>query len=142
MPKINGLSKTYRCPSCDQFNQAGNLERNFSNMQKQTWTRFPKNVYQLPETLFDKLYSFVTNYRDIQKLIKILSWYDLESICVLGDKIRDADFLTSIGKHLLTFVPVSANLIEELKFYSIFTKGFGWIIYWCSWWVSNTELAS
>ena len=53
---INGLFEASRCPSCHQFNnKAGNLERHLTTCSERLKHVYPKNVYQLRETLFDKL---------------------------------------------------------------------------------------
>ena len=49
---INVLFKAYRCPSCDTFfNRAPNLERNLTTCNETVIYVYPKNVYQLRETL-------------------------------------------------------------------------------------------
>ena len=70
-------------------------------------------MYQLQETLFDKLNSFNIPYSDDQKLFKKKALLDLESICVQGDKFRDTDTTTWIGKHVPISVSISTNLIEK-----------------------------
>ena len=56
---INVLFEAYCCPSCDQFlNKVGNLERHLTTWNEKVKHVFPKKVYQLRETLLDKLDSF------------------------------------------------------------------------------------
>ena len=50
---------------------------------------YPKNVYRLRETLFEKLDSFNTPYREDQKLCKNLAVFDLESICVKEETYQE-----------------------------------------------------
>ena len=64
---------------------------------------YPKNVYRLRETLFDKLDSFDFQYTDDQKLFSNLSVFDFESICIPEEKIKNIEATTWIGKH----VPIS-----------------------------------
>ena len=53
---INALFKAFRCPTCDTyFQKAGNLERHLVKCSERVKHIYPKNVYQLRETLFDKL---------------------------------------------------------------------------------------
>ena len=58
---IHALSKAFRCPTCDTyFQKTGKLERHLVRCSEQVKHIYPKNVYQLRETLFDKLDSFDT----------------------------------------------------------------------------------
>ena len=53
---IHALFKVFRCPTCDTFFQkTGNLERHLVRCSERVKQIYPKNVYQLRETLFDKL---------------------------------------------------------------------------------------
>ena len=53
---INALFKAFRCPACDTyFQKTGNLERHLVRCSERVKHIYPKNVYQLRETLFDKL---------------------------------------------------------------------------------------
>ena len=66
---INALFKAFCCPTCDTyFQKTGNLERHFVRCSERVKHIYPKNVYQLRETLFDKLDSFDIQYTDDQKL--------------------------------------------------------------------------
>ena len=65
------------------------------------------------ETLNDKLGFFSNPYSDDQKLFKNMAIFDLESVFVHGDKLRDTDTTTSIGKHVPISVIDSSNLIEQ-----------------------------
>ena len=74
------------CPLCDQFiNTAGKLEQNLTTCKERVKHVFTKNVYQLRETLFDKLDSLNIPYSDDQKLLKNTAIFDFESICVQED---------------------------------------------------------
>ena len=42
----------------------------------------PRNVYQIRETLFDKLDSIGIKYTSEQKLLKNSTIFDFESVCV------------------------------------------------------------
>ena len=56
---INALFKAFRCPTCDTyFQKTGNLERHLLRCSERVKHIYPKNLYQLRETLFDKLDSF------------------------------------------------------------------------------------
>ena len=79
---------------------------------------YPKNVYQLRETLFDKLSSFGIQYTDDQKLFSNLAVFDFESICIPEEKFKNTDTTTWIGKHVPISVSISSKLIAEPLFLS------------------------
>ena len=72
---------------------------------------YPRNKYQLQETLFDKLHSFDIQYTDDQKLFGNLAVFDVESICIPEEKIKNTEAITWIGKHVPISVSISSNLI-------------------------------
>ena len=81
---INAVFQSYRCPNCDTFfNRTFNLERHLTTCTERVKNIFPRNVYQIRETLFDKLDFFGIKYTSEQNLFKNLAIFDLESICVL-----------------------------------------------------------
>ena len=77
---------------------------------------YPKNVYQLRETLFAKLDSFNIPYRKDQKLFKNLTVFDSESICVKEETYKETETTKRIGKHVLISVSISSNLRPEPTF--------------------------
>ena len=77
---------------------------------------YPKNVYQLWETLFDKLDSFDIQYTDDQKLLNNLAVFDFESICIPEEKFKNTKTTTWIGKHVPISVSISSNLIAKPRF--------------------------
>ena len=74
---------------------------------------FPKNVYELRETLFEQLDAFNILYRNEQKLFRNLAKFDFESISVKEDSHKQTETATCIGKHVPTLVSISSNLIPE-----------------------------
>ena len=110
---INAVSQSFRCPNCDNFlNRTFNLERHLTTCSERVKNVYPRNVYQIRETLFDKLYSFGINYTSEQKLFKNLTIFDFESICVQEETFRDTITTTWIGKHVPISVSISSNLVE------------------------------
>ena len=72
---------------------------------------YPKNVYQLRETVFDKLDSFNIQYTDDQKLFNILAVFDFEYMCIPEEKFKNTGTTTWIGKHVpLCFLFVKPNI--------------------------------
>ena len=74
---------------------------------------YPKNVYELRETLFEKLDAFNISYKNEQKLFKNLALFDFESICVKENSYKQTETTTWIGKHVPISVSISSNLIPE-----------------------------
>ena len=111
---INALFKAFRCPTCDTyFQKTGNLERHLVSCSERVKHIYPKNVYQLRETLFDKLDSFGIQYTDDQKLFTNLTVFDFESICIPEEKFKNTETTTWIGKHVPISVSISSNLIAK-----------------------------
>ena len=79
----------------------------------------PKNLYQLRETLFDKLDSFDIQTTDDQKLFTNLAVFDFDSICIPAEKFKNTETTTSIGKHVPISVSISSNLRAKLIFLCI-----------------------
>ena len=112
--KIHTLFKAFRCPTCDTYYQkTGNLERHLVGCSERAKHIYPKNVYQLRETLFDKLDSFGIQYTDDQKLFTNLVVFDFESICIPEEKIKNTKMTTWNGKHVPISVCISSNLIAK-----------------------------
>ena len=74
---------------------------------------YPKNVYQIRKTLFDKLESFGLRYTSELELFKNLAIFDFESFCVQGETFTDTNTTTWIGKQVPISVSISSNLVEE-----------------------------
>ena len=111
---INAVFQSFRCPNCDTFfNRTFNLERLSIRCSERVKNIYPKNVYQIRETLFDKLDSFGIEHTSEQKLFKILAIFDFESICVQEETFRDKNTTTWMGKHVPLSVSISSNLVEE-----------------------------
>ena len=104
---INALLRACHCPSCDQvINRAGNLEQHLPTFKERVERVFPKNVYQLRGTLFDKLDWFIIPYADDRKLLTDMIVFDFESICSQEGTFRHADFTNWIGKHFPIYVSI------------------------------------
>ena len=111
---INAVFQSFRFPNCDTFfNRTYNLERHLTTCCERVKIVFPRNVYQIRETLFDKLDSFGINYTSEQKLFKNLAKFDFESIWVQEETFRDTITTTWIGKHVPISVSISSNFVEE-----------------------------
>ena len=78
---------------------------------------YPKNVYQLRETLFDKLDSFDIQYTDDQKFFGSPAVFDFDSICIPEEKFKNTETTTWIVKHVPISVSISSNLIAMPIFF-------------------------
>ena len=70
-------------------------------------------MYQLRETLFDKLDSLEIQYTDDQKLFNNLAVFDFESVCTPEEKFKNTETTTWIGRHVPISVSISSNLIAK-----------------------------
>ena len=111
---INALFKAFRCTTCDTiFSKKGNLERHLVTCSDRIKHIYPKNVYELRKTLFEKLDAFNILYINEQKLFKKLAIFNFESICVKEESYKQTETTTWIGKHVPISVSISSNLIPE-----------------------------
>ena len=111
---INVMFKAFRCTTCDTFfSKTGNLERHLVTCSDGVKHFYPKNVYELRETLFEKLNAFNIPYKNEQKLFKNLAIFDLESICVKEDSYKQTETTKWIGKPVPKSGSISSNLSPE-----------------------------
>ena len=111
---INAVFQSFRCPNCDTFfNRTFNLERHLTTCSERVKNVYPKNVYQIRETLFDKLDTFGIEYTHEQTLFRNLAIFDFESICVQEESFKDTDTTKWIGKHIPISGSISSNLVKE-----------------------------
>ena len=110
---ISALFKAFRCTTCDTFlSKTGNLERHLVTCSDRVKHIYPKIVYELRETLFEKLDAFNIPYTKEEKLFKNLAIFDFESICVKKENSnKQTETTTWIGKHVPISVSISSNLI-------------------------------
>ena len=74
---------------------------------------YPKNVYELRETLFDKSDAYKIPNKEQQKLFNNLAASDFEPICVKQGSYKEIETTKWIGKHVPISVCISSNLIQE-----------------------------
>ena len=114
---INTLFKAFRCTTCDTlFSKMSNLERHLVACSDRVKHINPRNVYELRETLFEKLDAFNIPYRIEHKLFNNLAIFDFASICVTEDSFKQTETTKWIGKHVLITASISSNLIPTLIF--------------------------
>ena len=65
----NAVFQSFHCPNCDTFfKRIFNLEQPLTTCSERVKNGYPRNVYQIRETLFDKLDPFGIKYTSDQKL--------------------------------------------------------------------------
>ena len=117
---MNSFFKSFRCSTSDTiFSKTGNLERHLTTCSERVKHIYPKNVYHLRETLFEKLDSSNIPYREDQKLFENLAVFVFESICVKEETYKETKTIKWIGKHVPISVSISSNLIPEPIFLCI-----------------------
>ena len=89
------------------------MERHLTTCSERVKNVYPRNVYHIRETLFDKLDSFGIKYTSDQKLFKSLAIFDFESVCVQEETLRDTNRTTWIGNYVPVSVSISSNLVVE-----------------------------
>ena len=111
---IKAVFQSFRCPNCDtSFSRTFNLERQLTTCSERVKKIYRRNVYQIRESLFDKLNSFGIKYTSEQKLFKKLAKFDFESISVQEESFIDTRTTRWIEKHVPILVCISSYLLEE-----------------------------
>ena len=111
---INTFFKRFRCLYCDTFiKRAGIFHRHVKSSKDRIQLIYPKSVYTLRETLFEKLDGFGIGYEEEQKLFKNLAVFDLGSIYVPSNELKDTNTTIWIGNYEPISVSISSNLIQE-----------------------------
>ena len=111
---VNKVFKSFRCSTCNTFfTKSSNLHRHMPKCEELVKNIYPKSVYQLRETLFDKLRAFDIEVADGDTLFNNFAVFDFESICVKSSKLVDTETTTWVGKHEPISVSITSNLLEE-----------------------------
>ena len=64
----NAVFQTFRCPNCDTcFNKTFNLERHLTTCNERVKNIYPRNVCQIRETLFEKLWTLLVSSTLVNK---------------------------------------------------------------------------
>ena len=72
----------------------------------------PKTVYQLRETLLDRLRTFETEIADDKTFLNNFAVFDLESFSVKDSSPIDTETINWVGKHEPISVSVTSNLLD------------------------------
>ena len=120
---VNAVFQSFGCPKCDTFfSKTFNLERHFTTCSERVKNVYPRNVYQIRGTFFDKLNFFSIKYTSKQNFFKNLAMLDFESICVEEETFRGTNTKTCIKKHDSISVSIPSNLVEEAIFLQIWSS--------------------
>ena len=92
------------------------LQRHMPKFEDLAQNIYPKSVYLLQKTLFDKLRAFNIEVIEGDTLFNKLAIFDFESICVKNSKLVDTKTTTCVGKHEPSSVSITSKLLEELIF--------------------------
>ena len=95
------------------FNKSDNFNKHLLRCKDRVKHIYPKNVYELRETLFEKLEGFNLPVSEDNNLFNNLAIFDFESICVPTEELKETQTTTWIGKHVPISVSISSNLIDE-----------------------------
>ena len=87
---IDNFIKCFRCPSCDTFFKRSEfLNKHILSCKDRMRHIYPKNVYELQKTLFEKLERFNFPVFEDNKLFKNLAIFDFESISVPTEGLKE-----------------------------------------------------
>ena len=95
------------------FNHSGHFNRHLKNCKERAKNDYPRGVYSLRETLFEKLDNFSIAYPEDDTLFKNLAVFDFEAICVHSVDASNTATTSWIGTHVPVSVSISPNLLNE-----------------------------
>ena len=115
--QINAPIKAYQCPLCGGLIQkVENLEELWTSFTEPVEYTFPEYVFQLRETMFDKLDLFGMPYTENQKPLTKMVISDFESVCSEVEDSKATETTTWIGKHIPILLSITSNLIQQPVF--------------------------
>ena len=108
---INTFFKRLGCPNGDIFKKrADKFHHHGKSCIDRIQHVYPKSVYTLRETLFDKTDGFGIIYEEDQNWLKNLAVFDFQSICVPSNELKGTKTTTCIGK----LEPISVSILEPI----------------------------
>ena len=114
---MNNFFEKFRCPSCDVFfNHSGHFNRHLKTCKERVKNMYPRSVYSLRETLFEKVDNVSIAYSEHYTLFKNFVVFDFEPICV--ESVDTNNTTTTSGNciHIHVSVSISSNLLDEPVF--------------------------
>ena len=92
---VNKVFISFWCSTCNTFfTKSSKLQRRMLKCEELVKNIYPKSVYQLRETLFDKLRAFDIEMVDGDTLSNNFAVFDFESVCVRNSKLVDTETTT------------------------------------------------
>ena len=80
---VNKVFVSFRCSTCNTFfKSSSQLQRHKPKCEELVRNSYPKSIYQLRETLFDKLRAFDIDVVEGDTFFNNFAVFDFESICV------------------------------------------------------------
>ena len=117
---VTDVIKVFRWFSCSTFEKffrrSSFLQRFLPECEEFVRDIYPGSVYQLTETLFDKLKALDIEVTEDILLSTNFPVFDFESISLKSSTIADTETTTWVGKHERTSVSITSNLLEETIF--------------------------
>ena len=114
---VNESFNWFRCSTCDKFfRRSSNLQRTLPKYEDLVRHIYPRSVYQLKETVFNKLKAFDLGVSENKLLVTNFAVFDFESICVKSSTIAVAETTTWVCEHQSISVSITSSLLEAPKF--------------------------
>ena len=101
---IDSFFKCFRCPSCDNFFKISEfLNKHHLRCKDRVKHIYPKNVYELCETLFEKLEGFNLQVSEDNNFFNNLAIFDFESICVATVELKETQTYSNFSLYIIEF---------------------------------------
>ena len=111
---VNKVFKFFRCSTCNTFStRSSNLHGHMPKCEELVKNNYSKSVYQLRETLCDKLRAFDIKLVEGDTLFNIFSVFDFKSIRAKDPELVDTEISNWVGKHEPISVSISSNLLKK-----------------------------
>ena len=88
-------------------------DKTMENLQRKAQTFFPGERASTARNTVEKVGLVRYPWCHRLKTFQILAKFDLQSLCVQGDKLYNSKTTRWMGTHVLNWVSISANSIEE-----------------------------
>ena len=114
---VNKVFIPFRCSMCNTFiTMSSNLQYHMRKCEELVNNFYPKSLYQLRETLFDKLRAVEIAVAEGDTLFNIFAVFDFEPNCVKNCKLVDTETTFCVVKHEPISVSITSYLLEEPLF--------------------------
>ena len=92
---LQGLPfQLYPRPSCDRFTLgSGNIERYLTTWKERFSDSFSKNMFERREAILELLDAFDMPYNNMQKIFKMMVYFDFKPVCWKDETYRKKNYL-------------------------------------------------